>query len=230
MSLLITHYNELLLVYMDWSMHGQLSIEAHGQLSMHWQSIFHRALWTIVSMDNCPCYGQLSIDPQIVHRLFIVWTIYGQSVIYGQLSILSGQLSMYGQLIVHARTIVHRTLWTIVHIMDNCPLSMSIYTNYCRSSLNLIWEQGSFNSIARLAVLLDNLLSVGQFGHTAYGIRHKAKISEIGQKCAKLFNGWTVLCPTVQGWTVLCPTVQWLDSAVSNFPMVGRCCVQLSND
>ena len=106
-------------------MHGQLSIELYGQLSM---------LWTIVHS-----YGQLSIDPKIVHRLSIVWTIYGQFVIYGQLSILYGQLSMYGQLsiwtivhdgqlIVHAWTIVHGPLWTIVHTMDNCPLSMSMYT------------------------------------------------------------------------------------------------------
>ena len=52
-------------------MHGQLSIEAHGQLSMHAQSIVHHGqlsiwtivhtwiivhnLWTIVhTMDNCP--------------------------------------------------------------------------------------------------------------------------------------------------------------------------------
>ena len=29
---------------------------------------------------------------------------------------------------------------------------------------NTTWSQGSLNSIARLAMLLDNLLSVGQFG------------------------------------------------------------------
>ena len=28
---------------------------------------------------------------------------------------------------------------------------------------------------------------------------------------------------------MLCQTVQWLDSAVSNTPMVGQCCVQLSD-
>ena len=33
----------------------------------------------------------------------------------------------------------------------------------------LVNDQGSLNSIARLAVLLDNLLSVGQFGLIAYG-------------------------------------------------------------
>ena len=34
---------------------------------------------------------------------------------------------------------------------------------------SLFTHQGSLNSIARLAVLLDNLLSVGQFGLIAYG-------------------------------------------------------------
>ena len=29
---------------------------------------------------------------------------------------------------IHAWTIVHRGPWTIVHTMDNCPLSMSMYT------------------------------------------------------------------------------------------------------
>ena len=30
-------------------------------------------------------------------------------------------------------------------------------------------------------------------------------------------------------WTVQCLTVQWLDSDVSNCPMVGHLCIQLSN-
>ena len=67
------------------SMHGQLSIEAHGQLSMHGQLLSMHGqlsielygqlsmLWTIVHS-----YGQLSIDPKIVHILSILWTIYGQ--------------------------------------------------------------------------------------------------------------------------------------------------------
>ena len=45
---------------------------------------------------------------------------------YGQLSIWT--IVHDGQLIVHAWTIVHGPLWTIVHTMDNCPLSMSMYT------------------------------------------------------------------------------------------------------
>ena len=85
---------------------------------------------------NWHFYGQLSMHGQ----LSIVWTIYGQFWNHGQLSIDYGQLSMYGQLsiwtivhdgqlIVHAWTIVHGPLWTIVHTMDNCPLSMSMYTS-----------------------------------------------------------------------------------------------------
>ena len=64
-------------------------------------------------MDNFEIYGQLSID-------------YGQLSMYGQLSIWT--IVHDGQLIVHAWTIVHGPLWTIVHTMDNCPLSMSMYT------------------------------------------------------------------------------------------------------
>ena len=66
-------------------------------------------------MDNFEIYGQLSID-------------YGQLSMYGQLSIWT--IVHDGQLIVHAWTIVHGPLWTIVHTMDNCPLSMSMYTTF----------------------------------------------------------------------------------------------------
>ena len=68
-------------------------------------------------MDNFEIYGQLSID-------------YGQLSMYGQLSIWT--IVHDGQLIVHAWTIVHGPLWTIVHTMDNCPLSMSMYTRVSR--------------------------------------------------------------------------------------------------
>ena len=100
----------------------------------------------------------------------------------------------------------------------------------CRQFVYCVWN------------ISDKMPSVGQFGYGEYAM--------VGQSCVQLFNGWTVLCPTVQwsdsavsncpmfgqccvqlsnGWTVLCLTVQWLDSAVSNVLMVGQCCVQLSN-
>ena len=35
----------------------------------------------------------------------------------------------------------------------------------------------------------------------------------VGQSCVQLSKGWIMLCPTVQ----------WLDSVVSNSPMVSQC-------
>ena len=76
-------------------------------------------------MDNFEIYGQLPID-------------YGQLSMYGQLSIWT--IVHDGQLIVHAWTIVHGPLWTIVHTMDNCPLSMSMYTSICRNDIEEWWK------------------------------------------------------------------------------------------
>ena len=57
-----------------------------------------------------------------------------------------------------------------------------------------------------------------------------AKVSKFGRKLAKWVklarNVRSVLCTA---WTILFPTVQWLDCAVSNYPIVRQFCVQLSN-
>ena len=59
-------------VYMDWSMHGQLSIEAYGQLSMLW-TIVHRYGQLSIAMENCPQVIKLSI---IVHSMDNLWKIF----------------------------------------------------------------------------------------------------------------------------------------------------------
>ena len=73
------------------------------------------------------------------------------------------------------------------------------------------------------------------------GLENTRNLSDFGGQSAEntrnLSDSAVSSCPMVRqcyvqlfnGWTVLYPSVQWLDSAVSSCPMVGQCCIQLSN-
>ena len=115
----------------------------------------------------------------------------------------------------------------------------------------------SLNWLAWLAMLLDNLLSVGQIeliagrkngqkcpkyvknvqNHQMVGRCPTVQLSDSAVSDCPLVEQCMSKCPIVGQYcvkmsndrTVLCPTVQWSDSVVSNCPMVGQCCVQLSN-
>ena len=65
--------------------------------------------------------------------------------------------------------------------------------------------------------LLDKLSSGGQFWFWKL-----ANFPIAGQLFLKMLD-------SAMSNTMLCKTVPWLDSAVSNSPMVGLCCVQLSD-
>ena len=78
--------------------------------------------------------------------------------------------------------------------------------------------------------ITDKLFSLGQF--LLLEIRVILLLFDIWTKSYP--NVSTVLCQTCQ-WldnyrTMFCQTVQYFDSVVTNSPMVGLCCVQLSDD
>ena len=85
--------------------------------------------------------------------------------------------------------------------------------------MGTVWckcSPGAKNWIARLAMLSDNLLSVRQIRIMAYSEK-KLKFP----KCTK-----TVLnCPIVLG-----QTAQWLNNALFDCPVIGRCSIQLFNN
>ena len=88
------------------------------------------------------------------------------------------------------------------------------------------YRQGYRKWIYALKNISDKLSSVGQFG--LRNTRNLSYCPIFGQLVMHMFRQCCV--QHANGCrTMFCHTVQYLDSVVSNSPMVGLCCVQLSD-
>ena len=107
------------------------------------------------------------------------------------------------------------------------PLLYNNNIPWTKKSSDFDVAMGSFDGaevcepgVQKLGIMGINYIGQIAFRRTVWvwRIRVICQTSDVGQRRIR------VIC-----WTVLYPTVQWLDSAVSSCPMVGLCCIQLSN-